>query len=152
MAGRYLLTAPYDNPPIQSKARARDYPSKLEISQNLIREVGIWGKQTSCFFQGVSGNNNFENNVCFNGPRAMVNINDGMLGLTNITGNVLFNGCRESDDHGNFNSWDRTPILHLSDDATGEATWSPGYSTVTRNLIINSYGAGHGQVRSDCPL
>ena len=30
----------------------------------------------------------------------MVNINDGMLGLSNISGNVLFNGCRESDDHG----------------------------------------------------
>lgn len=38
------------------------------------------------------------------GPRAMININDGMLGQSTISGNVLFNGCRESDDHGNFNS------------------------------------------------
>jgi hypothetical protein len=45
---------------------------------------------------------------------------------------------------GNFNSWDRVPMLHHSDDATGPPTWSPGYSTVSRNLIINSYGAGHG--------
>ena len=50
---------------------------------------------------------------------ALVNINDGMLGLTSVTGNVLFNGCRESDDHGNFNSWDRTPILHRAHDSWG---------------------------------
>lgn len=35
-------------------------------------------------------------------------------------------------------------MLHLSADSTGIPTWSPGYSTVTRNLLINSYGAGHG--------
>ena len=107
---------------------------------------------------------------------ALVNINDGMLGLTSVTGNVLFNGCRESDDHGNFNSWDRTPILHRSHDSwgawpavraltqtqhrtprpnglsccrririrSGPLSWSPGFSRVSRNLVQNSYGAGHG--------
>ena len=67
-----------------------------------MHEIGIWGKQTSAFFQGLSGNNKFLNNVAFNGPRAMVNINDGSIGLANLSGNVLFNGCRESHDHGNF--------------------------------------------------
>ena len=51
---------------------------------------------------------------------------------------------RAGDDHGNFNSWDRTPMLHNSSDATGEPSWTPGTSTVSRNLLINSYGAGHG--------
>ena len=55
--------------------------------------AGVWGKQVSCFFQGVSGNNVFEDNVCMNGPRAQVNINDGFMGLSRIEGNVLFNGC-----------------------------------------------------------
>lgn len=50
-------------------ARARDYPSELLISYNLIHEIGVWGKQTSGFFQGVSGNNQFVNNVVFGGPR-----------------------------------------------------------------------------------
>jgi hypothetical protein len=108
------------------------------------RSLQIWGKQTSAFFQGLSGNNKFLNNVAFNGrtfcllpgdvwlavvpwwpsllshliyaaislrishgadfaaARAMVNINDGSIGLANLSGNVLFNGCRESHDHGNF--------------------------------------------------
>ena len=74
----------------------------------------------------------------------MVNINDGSIGLTTVEDNVLFNGCRESHDHGNFNSWDRTPILHLSGDDSGVPTWDPGESAVSRNLLINAYGAGHG--------
>ena len=68
----------------------------------------------------------------------------GLLGLSLIEGNALFNGCRESDDHGNFNSWDRTPLLHLEHDSWGAESWSPGTSIIRRNLIQNSYGAGHG--------
>ena len=45
---------------------------------------------------------------------------------------------------GNFNSWDRTPMLHNTSDGTGPPTWTPGLSTVSRNVLINSYGAGHG--------
>jgi hypothetical protein len=47
---------------------------------------------------------------------------------------------------GNFNSWDRTPVLHLSDDASGSDSWTPGRSTLSANLVLNSYGAGHGTV------
>jgi hypothetical protein len=32
-------------------------------------------------------------------------INDGFMGMSRLEGNVLFNGCRESNTHGNFNSW-----------------------------------------------
>ena len=81
--------------------------------------------------------------------RAMVNINDGAIGMSKIVNNVLFNGCRESDDHGNFNSWDRTPMLHQKHDTYGAPTWSPGFSHVSRNLIQNSYGAGHGVDHDD---
>ena len=66
------------------------------------------------------------------------------MGLSRIDGNVLFNGCRESNTHGNFNSWDRTPMLHNTSDSYGAPSWSPGVSTVARNLLVNSYGAGHG--------
>jgi len=47
-----------------------------------MHEIGVWGKQTSCFFQGMSGRNDFVDNVCMNGPRAMVNINDGAIFLS----------------------------------------------------------------------
>ena len=48
-------------------ARGGDYPSGLVIRENLIHEIGVWGKQVSGFFQGVSGNNVFADNVAFNG-------------------------------------------------------------------------------------
>ena len=35
-------------------------------------------------------------------------------------------------------------MLHLSEDSHGAQSWSPGWTTVTRNLLVNSYGAGHG--------
>lgn len=39
--------------------------------------------------------------------RAGINFNDGFGGGNLIESNLLFNTCRESGDHGPFNSWDR---------------------------------------------
>ena len=46
-------------------------------------------------------------NVFFNGPRAGINANDGFGGGDVISRNLVFSTCRESGDHGPFNSWDR---------------------------------------------
>lgn len=46
-------------------ARGGEYPSGLVMQRNLAHEIGVWGKQVSCFFQGVSGLNDFSENVCF---------------------------------------------------------------------------------------
>ena len=119
------------------------YPSGLLVARNHMHEIGVWGKQTSCFFQGVSGRNTFEANVCYNGPRALVNLNDGFLGLSIVRDNVLFNPCRESHDHGAFNSWDRTPMRFRSADSHGDPSWTPGETAISRNLVLNSYGGSH---------
>ena len=42
--------------------------------------------------------------VFFNGPRAGVNFNDGFGGGNEVTQNLIFSTCRESGDHGPFNS------------------------------------------------
>ena len=47
----------------------------------------------------------FESNVFFNGPHAAINFNDGFGGGNVIDSNLVFNMCRESSDHGPFNSW-----------------------------------------------
>jgi hypothetical protein len=46
----------------------------------------------------------------YNGPRAHVNFNDGFRGGAHLD-RLLFNSCRESGDHGPFNSWDRDPYM-----------------------------------------
>jgi hypothetical protein len=35
-------------------------------------------------------------------------------------------------------------MLHNASDSYGPPSWEPAMTTMTRNLLINSYGAGHG--------
>lgn len=43
------------------------YPANNDISNNHIHEIGVYGKQTSCYFQALGQNNRFANNLCYNG-------------------------------------------------------------------------------------
>merc|ERR1712139_561970 len=92
-------------------ATAATYPNRNTVARNHIHEVGVYGKQTSCFFQAISANTSLEDNICYNGPRAGVNFNDGFGGGNHMRGNLLFNHVRETGDHGPFNSWDRQPYV-----------------------------------------
>lgn len=84
-----------------------NHPRYNQILSNIAREFGIWQKQSSFYFQAKSCLNTIRNNVVYNGPRAGVNFNDGFGGGSNLTHNVVFNMCRETADHGPFNSWDK---------------------------------------------
>ena len=53
-----------------------DQPRYTEMTENFCHELGIYQKQSSCFFQAVSAQTNISHNIFFNGPRAMVNFND----------------------------------------------------------------------------
>lgn len=86
-------------------------PRGISLTGNFIHDIGIFGKQTSAFFAALAGPNYLGGNVMFNGPRAGVNINDGFLGGNLLENNLLFNWVRETSDHGNFNSWDRMPVI-----------------------------------------
>ena len=56
---------------------APTYPNNNTIARNHFHEIGLYGKQTSCIGQMLASNSTFEDNVCYNGPRAGININDG---------------------------------------------------------------------------
>ena len=49
---------------------AQTYPRGNVISANHIHEIGIFGRQTSCYFQALGQNNTVADNLCYNGPRA----------------------------------------------------------------------------------
>ena len=87
------------------------YPDGNLIEGNLIHEVGHFEKQNSFYVQAKTGRSVIQGNVMFNGPRAGINFNDGWTGGDVLRGNLVFNTCRESGDHGPFNSWDRQPYL-----------------------------------------
>ena len=42
------------------------------MAGNLVREIGVWQKQSSAWFQALAAETRLESNVFFNGPRAAV--------------------------------------------------------------------------------
>lgn len=138
---------------------AGNYPEGSVVHQTVCREIGTVEKQSSCWFQAKSAKSTITNNVFYNGPRALINMNDGFGGGNLIRGNALFNGCRESGDHGQINTWDRNPYLTTvrssvaaaSAAAEGRATTAileaslfPAYNNVSRNMFISNYNSFDG--------
>ena len=116
-------------------------PRGTQILSNLVHEIGIWGKQTSAYFQSVVAETILRGNVMFNGPRAGINFNDGFGGGHFMENNLLFNWVRETSDHGPFNSWDRQP--YLTKLRNGTPSLSPAQSNITLNFIISNYNGLH---------
>eukprot|EP00117_Sycon_ciliatum_P002580 scpid36471/ scgid7744/ len=115
-------------------------PRGTQIIGNFVHELGIWEKQSSFYFQAKSCQNLLERNIFFNGPRAGINFNDGFGGGSNISENLLMNTCRESGDHGPFNSWDRQVfVTKVGDGKT--ASVIKAYDNIERNFMIANYNS-----------
>ena len=112
-------------------------PRFSRILHNFVHELGIWEKQSSFYFQAKSCQNLIMGNIFFNGPRAGINFNDGFGGASNVTENFLFNTCRESGDHGPFNSWDRQVFVTKVRDGT--ASPDKEYDYIDSNFMIANY-------------
>lgn len=111
------------------------YPIGTVIHANLMHELGIWVKQSAGVGQALARASTIDGNICFNVPRACVNLNDGFGGAHAVKHNLLFNAVRETADHGPFNSWDRQP--YISPKSDGTASLQQDVSTVHNNFIIN---------------
>ena len=66
------------------------------VEANHMHDLGMYGKQISCVFQALAANTTLKNNLCYNGPRAGFNWNDGFAGGNVIEGNLIFNMVRET--------------------------------------------------------
>ncbi|CAE7459201.1 hypothetical protein AK812_SmicGene39094 [Symbiodinium microadriaticum] len=117
-------------------------PHGTLVKSNLVREIGIWQKQSSMWFQAVTAETQLIGNVHFNGPRAGINFNDGFGGGDVIDGNVIGNCVRESGDHGPYNSWDRVPYITTL--RTGRPSIIPKQRHITRNLWLGTYSTQEG--------
>jgi len=102
-----------------------------------IREVGLYEKQSSFFMQAKTAQSTIDGNVFFNGPRAGINFNDGFGGGDVIAHNLVFSTCRESGDHGPFNSWDRQPFLTTI--RTGKPSMIMAWRHIHHNFLIDNY-------------
>eukprot|EP01084_Bolivina_argentea_P320044 555206_1 len=116
-------------------------PRYLNISYNIAHEIGIFEKQSSMYFQAKSCLNYISHNIFYNGPRAGIMFNDGFGGNNLIEKNFVFNTCRESSDHGPFNSWDRQPYLTKVGLNAPNAGITKQYDQIRNNFLISNYGA-----------
>eukprot|EP00696_Hemimastix_kukwesjijk_P008468 gnl/Hemi2/20698_TR6856_c0_g1_i1.p1 gnl/Hemi2/20698_TR6856_c0_g1~~gnl/Hemi2/20698_TR6856_c0_g1_i1.p1 ORF type:complete len:814 (+),score=271.94 gnl/Hemi2/20698_TR6856_c0_g1_i1:155-2596(+) len=118
-----------------------NFPLDTSVTSNLVHEVGIFGKQTYFFFQSLAVRSSVVGNIAFNGPRAGINFNDGFGGGSVVSKNLLFNFVRETNDHGQFNSWDRQPYITLYGKASPLPDVTPTTNHITRNFMINNYNS-----------
>jgi hypothetical protein len=99
------------NYPSGVDGRAGDQPRDTQIVGNLIREVGMWQKQSGAYVGHLAARTHFESNVIFNGPHAALNFNDGFGGGDELVANLLFNWDRQTIYHGVINVWERMPYV-----------------------------------------
>eukprot|EP01060_Flectonema_neradi_P015227 TRINITY_DN218_c1_g1_i9.p1 TRINITY_DN218_c1_g1~~TRINITY_DN218_c1_g1_i9.p1 ORF type:complete len:814 (+),score=246.12 TRINITY_DN218_c1_g1_i9:42-2444(+) len=124
-----------------------NHPQYTTIINNLAREIGHYEKQSSFWFQGKVAASVIKFNVFFNGPRAGINFNDGFGGGDLVEGNLVFSTCRESGDHGPFNSWDRQPFL--TSQRTGQPSIQMAWRDMSHNFFIDNYNLQEGVDNDD---
>ena len=129
-------------------ATAGEFPMHTLIEYNVMRELGIYEKQSSAVGHSKAALTTIRKNIMFNMPRAAINFNDAVGGGELVEGNLIFNTCRESGDHGPINSWDRQAFLNtLRDGKTASFDSLP--RTIRSNFIIANYNAAQGVDNDD---
>mmetsp|Transcript_34287 Transcript_34287/g.79254 ORF Transcript_34287/g.79254 Transcript_34287/m.79254 type:complete len:919 (-) Transcript_34287:403-3159(-) len=124
------------------------FPRYTSVTDNLVHEIGHLQKQSSFYFQAITAEATITGNIVYNIPRAGINFNDGFGGGAKVSNNLMFNTCRESGDHGAFNSWDRLPYLTTVADGV-TATTVPAMNDVHNNFIVANYAADGGCLDND---
>mmetsp|Transcript_55434 Transcript_55434/g.172019 ORF Transcript_55434/g.172019 Transcript_55434/m.172019 type:complete len:820 (-) Transcript_55434:96-2555(-) len=124
-----------------------NHPLGTRVLRNLVREVGLYEKQNSFWVQAKTARTTIHGNVFFNGPRAGINANDGFGGGDVISHNLVFSTCRESSDHGPFNSWDRQP--YLTSVRTGAPSMIMEWREIHHNFLIDNYSPQEGVDNDD---
>ncbi len=115
-----------------------EHPLYTTVTGCTAREVGLYEKQSSFFVQAKTARSVVTGNVFFNGPRAGINANDGFGGGDEISHNLVFSSCRESGDHGPFNSWDRQPFLTTVADGK-TPSMDMAWREIHHNFFIDNY-------------
>eukprot|EP00051_Salpingoeca_urceolata_P010779 m.132554 g.132554 ORF g.132554 m.132554 type:complete len:1047 (+) comp16850_c0_seq2:1130-4270(+) len=126
--------------------RSGDQPRGTLLAGNLVRDIGLFQKQSSSWFQARTAQTTLRDNIFFNQPRAAINFNDGFGGGNEVDGNLIFNTCTQSGDHGPINSWDRLPFLT---DVSGKPTFDPVPTKIWNNVISADNGAAQAVDNDD---
>jgi hypothetical protein len=130
-------------------ARRGTQPLRTNMSGCVCREIGLIEKQNSCYFGALSGSATIADNIFYNMPRAAVCFEDDALGGSIVTRNLVFNTCRESQDHGPFNSWGRVPFSVNFPNGSDSGGLKPLADEISHNLLVAGGGANSGAADHD---
>jgi len=92
----------------------RAFPYECAVSNNLIHDCGIFGKQIAGVYISRAKRITAAHNTIYNMPRAGICIGDGTWGGHVIEFNHIYDTVRETGDHGPFNAWGRERFWSLT--------------------------------------
>lgn len=87
--------------------KSPDYPEECKIDNNIMHNIGVYGKQTAGIFVSMSKRITMSHNTIYEVPRAAICINDGTWGGHIVENNDIWETVRETGEHGPFNAWGR---------------------------------------------
>jgi hypothetical protein len=92
----------------------RDFPYECTVSNNLVHDCGVFGKQIAGVYISRAKRITASHNTIYNLPRAGICIGDGTWGGHVIEFNHIYDTVRETGDHGPFNAWGRERYWSLT--------------------------------------
>jgi hypothetical protein len=92
----------------------RSFPYECTVSDNLIHDCGVFGKQVAGVYISRAKRITAAHNTIYNMPRAGICIGDGTWGGHVIEFNHIHDTVRETGDHGPFNAWGRERYWSLT--------------------------------------
>jgi len=126
---------------------SEEIPSGCLITNNLIHDIGIFGKQVAGVFLSLAMKITISHNHIYHTPRAGICLNDGQWGGHVIEYNDIHDTVRETGDHGPFNSWGREPYW-CGNQSHGPASHPAGsvkeYARFTTIIRNNRFRDSHG--------
>lgn len=133
----------------------KPFPAENTISNNLIHDCGIFGKQPAGVFSSISEKNTISHNLIYRMPRAAILINDGWGGDHIIKFKKIYDTMRETSDHGSISGWGRDTSYCIRQSHSPSVSHSRGggpeekepwllpnderFTTVIRNNYIREY-------------
>lgn len=125
----------------------RPLPVECVVSNNLVHDCGVFGKQTAAVFASTSEHATISHNVVYNMPRSAICINDGWGGGHVIEFNEIHDVVLETQDHGSINSWGRETFWCMQQShphqmpgishTAGDVKQDCRYTNIVRNNYIH---------------
>jgi len=92
----------------------RAFPYECTVSNNLIHDCGVFGKQVAGVYISRAKRITAAHNTIYTMPRAGICIGDGTWGGHVVEFNHIYDCVRETGDHGPFNAWGRERFWSLT--------------------------------------